>query len=108
MPQGPKRAAGLAESFRDYGLTPAMFASGRAGEVAYDQTERVASRVDQSVPSPDDVTVVRTANASPAKRDADAVLWRYAPEPALQLAHQVALTFRRMFRDSYKQAGRAF
>ena len=60
-------------------------------EVLYDQNERVL-QVNQCVPSLPDVSVVRTdSKRPPAKREAEAVLRRYVPAVALQLAHCVAL-----------------
>jgi hypothetical protein len=58
--------------------------------VLYDATDRIL-QVNQCVPSLSDVTVVRTdSKRPPAKRDTEAVLRRFVPAIALQLAHQVA------------------
>lgn len=59
-------------------------------EVLYDQQDRVL-QVNQCVPSLPDVSVVRQdSKRAPAKRDAEAVLRRYVPAVALQIAHHVA------------------
>jgi restriction system protein len=59
-------------------------------QVLYDQSDRIL-QVNQCVPSLSDVTVVRTdSKRPPAKRDAEAVLRRFVPAIALQLAHHVA------------------
>jgi restriction system protein len=59
-------------------------------EVLYDPGGRVL-QINQCVPSLADVTVVRSdSKRPPAKRDAEAVLRRYVPAVALQLAHHVA------------------
>ncbi|NEU96033.1 restriction endonuclease [Bradyrhizobium uaiense] len=59
-------------------------------EVLYDPQERVL-QVNQCVPSLPDVSVVRSdGKRPPAKRDAEAVLRRYVPAVALQIAHHVA------------------
>ena len=56
----------------------------------YDARDRIL-QVNQCVPSLSDVTVVRTdSKRSPAKRDVEAVLRRFVPAIALQLAHHVA------------------
>ena len=59
-------------------------------EVLYDPKDRIL-QVNQCVPSLPDVSVVRPdSKRPPAKRDAEAVLRRYVPAIALQIAHQVA------------------
>ncbi|WP_426532621.1 restriction endonuclease [Bradyrhizobium sp. McL0615] len=59
-------------------------------EVLYDQQERVL-QVNQCVPSLPDVSVGRQdSKRPPAKRDAEAVLRRYVPAVALQIAHHIA------------------
>lgn len=59
-------------------------------EVLYDQQDRVL-QVNQCVPSLPDVSVVRQdSKRAPAKRDAEAVLRRYVPAIALQIAHHLA------------------
>jgi restriction system protein len=61
-----------------------------AWKVLYDQHDRVL-QVNQCVPSLADVSVVRSdSKRPPAKRDAEAVLRRYVPAIALQLAKTVA------------------
>src|SRR5207248_1475230 len=55
-------------------------------EVLYDQKDRVL-QVNQCVPSLADVSVVRSdSKRPPAKRDAEAVLRKFVPAIALQLA----------------------
>ncbi len=59
-------------------------------DVFFDSDERLL-QINQCVPSISDVTVKRAdSNRPPAKRDADAVLRRYVPAIALQIAHHVA------------------
>src|SRR5260370_6674223 len=59
-------------------------------EVFYDPKERLL-QINQCVPSIADVTVKRTDSNRPlAKRDSEAVLRRYVPAIALQIAHHVA------------------
>jgi Restriction endonuclease len=59
-------------------------------DLFYDPDERLL-QINQCVPSIADVTVKRVgSNRPPAKRDSDAVLRRYVPAIALQMAHHVA------------------
>ncbi|WP_334476187.1 MULTISPECIES: restriction endonuclease [unclassified Bradyrhizobium] len=59
-------------------------------EVLYNQQDKVL-QVNQCVPSLADVTVARPdSKRPPAKRDAEAVLRRYVPAIALQLAQNIA------------------
>jgi restriction system protein len=59
--------------------------------VFYDLNERIL-QVNQCVPAIADIIVKRSdSNRPPAKRDAEAVLRRFVPAIALQVAHQVAV-----------------
>jgi hypothetical protein len=59
--------------------------------VFYDPNDRVL-QVNQCVPAIADIIVKRSdSNRPPAKRDAEAVLRRFVPAVALQVAHQVAV-----------------
>jgi restriction system protein len=59
--------------------------------VFYDPDDRVL-QVNQCVPAIADIVIKRSdSNRPPAKRDAEAVLRRFVPAIALQVAHQVAV-----------------